>query len=597
MGLYKPIREFVKVINEPLDVNLEIAHIAYAEAKKKQPRILLFTNPIERATGKTYKMPVLMNLFANHTVVQRIFGAEPQQIAERIKQAHLSSPPERFQDILEAIRILLDVKNIFPKKLKKPGTCQQTELSGLGELPILKSWPGDGGKFITMGQVYTIDPDTGVQNVGMYRLQVIGDRQLAMHWQAHKDGNRIYQKYKARREPMPVTIAIGGDPLYSWCSTAPAPPGIFELYFYGFIRRKRPRLVKSLTNNIWIPEDTDIVIEGTVEPDEYVKEGPFGDHTGYYTPIEEYPLMHVESITARNDAIFYATVVGKPPLEDKYMGYATERIFLPLIQAVTPQLIDYRMPENGVFHNLILCKIRCEYPGDSLKVMHALWGNGQMSFVKHAIFVNEDAPDLNDFKALAKHVLNRLSKERVLISRGVVDALDHSSPVALIGGKLGVDATGEEIKREIEVIDDNLLVEKLKNIDDSVVDAKQYCTESSNPICVIAIKKQQPLKELFEKLQTELKKHLAVVVFVDSEGNDLDNPYMLIWRVTNNIDAERDVWIEEIIGIDATKKTEAEGHLREWPDEVVCDPKTFEKLRKKGLIDLSDEEIKFYQLL
>ncbi len=595
MAIYGPIREFVKVINEPVDVNLEMAHIAYAEAKKDNPQILLFTNPVDRGLNKTYDMPVLMNLFANHDVVNRIFGASPLEIAQRIEKMHMA-PPERIRDTIKLLKMISRLKNSIPKRVDAPGRCHETAIESLDELPILKSWPKDGGKFITMGQVYTKSLDGKVENVGMYRLQVMDKMELAMHWQVHKDGSKIFEQYRRAGKPMPVSIAVGGDPLFSWCSTAPAPYGLFEVLFYGFIRNKRPLLVKSLTNDIYVPADADIVIEGVVYPDEFVDEGPFGDHTGYYTPVEKYPLMHVKSITARKDAIYYATVVGKPPLEDKYMGYATERIFLPLIKASSPELVDYKMPENGVFHNLILCRIRPAYPGDSLKILHALWGVGQMSFVKHAIFVDENAPSFGDWENFARYVLDRLDPSNILISRGVVDALDHSSPSPLIGGKLGVDATGEPVEKRIETLSDEELLERLKSIDDRFLGVKQYCTESANPICVISVKKNEPMKVLFERLKA-LEKFISIAVFVDADGNDLSNPYMLIWRVTNNIDAERDVWLEEIIGIDATKKGALDGYEREWPDEVVCDRKTFESLKERGLIDLDDKLVSYYQLL
>ncbi len=595
MGLYEPLRRFVKLINEPVDVNLEMAHIAYAEAKKSEPRILLFSSPVDRSAQKKYDMPVVMNLFANHRVTEAIFGASPDAIGSQIEDM-INSFSSKPGDILKLVGMLFKLRNSVPKRIKKKGRCHERSLNSLDDLPILKSWPGDGGKFITMGQVYAESPDGTVKNVGMYRLQVIDGRRLAMHWQAHKDGNRMFKLYQQLGKPMPVSVAIGGDPLYSWCSTAPLPYGVFELLFYGFIRNRRALLVKSLTNNIYVPEDADIVIEGFVNPDEFVPEGPFGDHTGYYTPVEPYPVMHVTSITARNDAIYYATVVGKPPLEDKYMGFATERIFLPLIKATTPELVDYHMPENGVFHNLILCKIETSYPGDSLKVMHALWGSGQMSFVKHAIFVNSDAPDLDRAEELAVYILNRLDASKILTSRGIVDALDHSSPRPLIGGKLGIDATGEVVPRRVKSLDDSELLGRLKELDERFVDVKQYCIESSNPVCVIAVRKDEPVRLLFDKLKS-LKEFISVAVFVDRDGNDLDNPYMLIWRVVNNIDAERDVWIEDIIGVDATKKGAMDGFEREWPDDVVCDRDVFEDLKKRGLIDLSDEEIKFYQLV
>jgi 4-hydroxy-3-polyprenylbenzoate decarboxylase len=319
------------------------------------------------------------------------------------------------------------------------------------------------------------------------------------------------------------------------------------------------------------------------------------DHTGYYTLKEPYPVLNVTAITHKKNPIFYATVVGKPPLEDKYMGYATERIFLPLLKTQAPDLIDYRMPENGVFHNLILCKIDPQYKGHSLQIAHALWGVGQMSFVKHAIFVDKDAPNLDDYENLTKYILDRFSINNLLISKGVIDALDHSSSEALVGGKLGVDCTGDKVEKRVVVLDDKELFKKIKNLDDSIMAIKQYFTDTSNPICVIQYKKTQPAKNIFKKLKF-LEKYLSIVVFVDEKQNDVNNPYMLIWRVTNNIDANRDIYIDSFIAIDGTNKSKIDGFYREWPDDVNCDKNVIGRLREKKLIDISDEEIAYFQI-
>ena len=590
------LSSWIRTIDEPLDVNLEIPHIAYAEIKKAEPKILVFTHPVDKALGKTYAMPVVMNIFANDDVVETIFGAASDTIAAKVQKALKLKPPKSLSDKLETFKFLFDLRNIFPKRLKGEGACQQRELESLDELPILKTWPEDGGKFITMGQVYTQSLEGDVHNVGMYRLQVYDDKRLGMHWQIHKDSNHLFHQYKKAGRKMPVSIAIGGDPLYTWCGTAPLPHGIFELMMYGFVRNKPARLVKSKTNPIYVPEDADIVIEGWVDPDVTEIEGMFGDHTGYYTLKEPYPVLEVSKITTKNDPMYYATVVGKPPLEDKYMGLPTERIFLPLLQTQAPDLLDYKMPENGVFHNLILCKIAPQYPGHGLQIMHALWGVGQMSFVKHALFVDEDAPELGDYAALARHILERLSPEAVTITTGIVDALDHSASRPLVGGKLGIDATGAVVPRRIEVIGDEALLHKARAIDGNIVALKQYVTDSANPITVIQYEKQRPARELFDALKP-LAAYIAVCVFVDTRQNDVNNPYMLVWRVTNNIDAQRDIWLEEMIGVDGTNKDAMDGFAREWPGDVLCDKSVFEALRARGLIDLEDQAVRNYQLI
>ncbi|WP_457562732.1 menaquinone biosynthesis decarboxylase [Caminibacter pacificus] len=595
------LQKHIKIIDTPLDINLEIPHLAYIEAKKKEPKILMFTNPIEG--DKKFDMPVVMNIFANDEVVRDIFGRDLDEIAGEIESLIKMKPPKTLSEKLKAFGKLFAIKNTIPKSVKS-GDCQyhvyEGEAAKLSDLPILKTWELDGGKFITMGQVYTKSLDGSVRNVGMYRLQVYDDKRLGLHWQIHKDSAHLFWEYKKAGKKMPVSIAIGGDPLWTWCATAPMPPGIFEVMLYGFVRRENPKLVKCITNDLEVPADADIVIEGWCDPNEMEIEGMFGDHTGYYTLKKPFPVMHVEAITTKKDPVFYATVVGKPPLEDKYMGYATERIFLPLLKTTSPDLIDYAMPENGVFHNLILCKIAPRYPGHSMQVMHSLWGVGQMSFVKHAIFVAEDAPELRDYENITRYILNNFDPQKVLISKGVVDELDHSSVEELVGGKLGVDATysmenGKCKMENVAVLSDEELFEKIKALDESVEEIKQYMTDTKNPICVIKFNKTKPAREIFDKLK-KLKNHLRIVVFINTP--ETFNPYMLVWRVTNNIDALRDVWIEEIIGIDGTNKSEIDGFNREWPPDVDTTPQVLEKLKSLGLIEgISEEELKKYQVI
>jgi len=561
----------------------------------------MFTNPVEG--NKKFDMPVVMNIFANDEVVREIFGRELDEIASEIESLIKMKPPKTLSEKLKAFGKLFAIKNTIPKSVKT-GECQyhvyEGEAAKLSNLPILKTWELDGGKFITMGQVYTKSLDGSIRNVGMYRLQVYDDKRLGLHWQIHKDSAHLFWEYKKAGRKMPVSIAIGGDPLWTWCATAPMPPGIFEVMLYGFIRGKNPRLVKCISNDLEVPADADIVIEGWCDPNEMEIEGMFGDHTGYYTLKKPFPVMHVETITTKKDPVYYATVVGKPPLEDKYMGYATERIFLPLLKTTAPDLIDYAMPENGVFHNLILCKIAPRYPGHSLQIMHSLWGVGQMSFVKHAIFVDENAPDLRDYEALSRYVLNRLDKDKLLISKGVVDELDHSSIEELVGGKLGIDAT-DSIEKIMDnekcvVLSDEELFEKIKALDESVEEIKQYMTDTKNPVCVVRFNKTKPAREIFDKLKN-LKKHLKIVVFINTP--ETFNPYMLVWRVTNNIDALRDVWIEDIIGIDGTNKDKnIDNFDREWPPDVDTTPEVVEKLKELGLIEeISEEELKKYQVI
>jgi len=591
----------LKVIDEPLDVELEIPHIAYIEVKQDNSRPILFTNPINKSKNINYDMPVLMNIFANKKLTEKIFAKHPDKVADGIDKLLKLKPPAGFMEKIKMIPELFALKNVFPKRSKKLGECQQIvipkEQVDLDKLPILKTWEEDGGPFITMGQVYTQSLDGNMQNLGMYRLQQYDKNHLGMHWQIHKDASHFFDQYQKAGKKMPVTVAIGGDPLYIWCGQAPMPHGMFEMLLYGFVRGKNAQLVKSITNDIYIPQDVDIVIEGFVDPELTEIEGPFGDHTGYYTLKEPFPVMDVETITMKKNPVFAATVVGKPPLEDKYMGWATERVFLPMLKPMAPDLIDYNMPENGVFHNLILGKMKTLYKGHAQQFMHAFWGVGQMSFVKHAIFVNEDAPELNNDIAITEYILNRLQPKKILITQGIIDALDHTANETLVGGKLGIDATDVEVSHGVEtLISDNLLLDKMQELDGNILDLKQYFIHTKNPICLITVNKVQSMKNIIAKLKT-LKEHIKLLVIVDKKNNEIDNPYMLLWRVVNNIDAQRDIILEPFIAVDGTNKSEVDGFNRKWPGDTFCTKETLDSLQERGLIDIDDAFIKKFGLL
>ena len=584
----------LKVIDDELDIYLEIPHIAYIETKKEDSKALLFTNVVDKKNNKKFYEPVLMNVFCNAKAV-KLFIGDGDEIGAKIQSLLKMKPPKGLSQKLSTFGKLFSLKNVFPKRLNKKGACQEIIKLGnsakLSDLPILTTWEQDGGPFITMGQVYTHSLDGTMNNLGMYRLQVYDDHTLGMHWQIHKDSNHFFHEYKKAGKKMPVSIGIGGDPMYIWCGQAPLPIGVFELMLYGFIKNRNAKLVKSITNDIYVPQDNDYIIEGFVDPSKLKIEGPFGDHTGYYTLEEEYPFMEITAITQKIDPIFLATVVGKPPLEDKYMGHATERIFLPLLQTTCPDLLDYYMPENGVFHNLIIAKIKTLYPGHAQQMMHAFWGVGQMSFVKHAIFVNEDAPDLTDHENLTTYILNRINIKDLFISKGVVDALDHSSPKFAVGGKLGIDCTGEEIKQTNKIlISDKKLLKKIKKISSEVKDLKTYFPKTKNPLCIISVKKIRKQKGLFKDLK-DIYKYTSILIIVDaSHQNDLENPYMLIWRVVNNIDSNRDIYLKEnTLCIDATNKNKFDDFKRPWPNDVDCTKSVLKSLEKKDIINISKE--------
>ncbi|ENU2701991.1 menaquinone biosynthesis decarboxylase [Campylobacter coli] len=577
--------DLLKVYEEPVDVDLEIAHLAYIEAKKgENGKALLFKNPIDKQNNKQYKFPVLMNAFCNEKALNLAFGRDYKEVADEISKLTKLHIPTSFKAKIDFFMNLLSLKNVPPKRLKADKALYDYELlNSLEELPILKTWEEDAGRFITMGQVYTQNLDKTQNNLGMYRLQVSDKNELLMHWQIHKDGANFYHEYKnAGFKKMPVSIAIGGDPLYIWCSQAPLPKGIFELLLYGFIK-KTPAKITPCENGIFIPYDSDVVIEGYVDLEEFKIEGPFGDHTGFYTPAELFPVMKVEKIYAKKDAIYQATVVGKPPLEDKIMGLGTERIFLPLLQTSVPDLIDYNMPENGVFHNLILAKIDAKYPAHAQQIMHAFWGVGQMSFVKHAIFVDKNAPSLKDYDALIPYMLDRFNTKKILISEGICDQLDHASPNSCFGGKAGLDACEEIQVEELEILEDEKLLELFKTKVE-LLNLKQFYKESKSPIVCILLDKKEKIEQSFDKL-LEFKKHFRILVFLDAE-NKLENSYMLVWRVVNNIDAKRDIFIkEERLGVDASAKGEAEGYLRAWPKQTDCTKSVIEDLILRNILE------------
>lgn len=591
----------LRVIEEELDIYLEIPHLAYAEVKKKDGgKALLFTNVVDKKSGKKFQESVAMNVFGSYSRCELLFGRTIESVADEITKLLHMKPPEGFFNKLSMAGELFALKNIFPKKLKGSGACQQVKYLekdiDLYNLPVLTTWEQDGGPFITMGQVYTQSLDGEMVNLGMYRLQVYDKNHLGMHWQIHKDSSHFFDQYQKAGKKMPVSVAIGGNPLYTWCATAPLPYGVNELLMYGLIKKEPAKLVKSITTPLYIPQDVDYVIEGWVDTHDMKIEGPFGDHTGYYTLKEPYPVMEVSAITTKKEPTFLATVVGKPPLEDKYMGWATGKIFFPLLKTTAPDLVDYHMPENAGFHNLILAKMKPLYKGHAKQFMHAFWGAGQMSFVKHAIFLDDNAPKLESYESVVTYILDRFTPKSLFITEGILDALDHSSPETLVGGKLGIDATSANKVEAPQLLGDEELFARVKEIVPDAVALHQFMRRTKNPITVISINKTKNAKNYFDAL-VALSMHIRVVVFVDEAKNDIFNPYMLIWRVTNNIDAMRDVFISGLmVGLDGTNKNLLDGFSREWPDDVDCTPSVVEGLKKKGLWDLSDELQRKFQL-
>jgi 4-hydroxy-3-polyprenylbenzoate decarboxylase len=444
---YKDLQEFVDIleregelvrIKTQVDAELEITEIADRVSKAYGPALLF-----ENVRG--YDIPVLINAFGSTKRMAMSLGVDRiDDVAEDIVgfMEIADQVPQSTLDKVKLLPKLAQVAAFIPRTVRQ-GICQEVVETNpsLDSLPVLKCWPEDAGRFITLPQVYTRDPETGKRNVGMYRMQVFDDHTTGMHWHTHHDGAQIYKKNCQLGKPTEVAVALGGDPAITYAATAPLPPGIDELLFAGFLRKKPVDLVKCLTIDMEVPADAEIVLEGYVDPHERRMEGPFGDHTGYYSLADEYPVFHVTAITRRRKAIYPTTIVGRPPQEDCYMALATERIFLPLLKFQLPEVVDMHLPIEGVFHNCVLISIRKSYPGHARKIMSSLWGMGQMMFAKFIVVVDEDV-DVQNVSEVMWKVFNNVDPRRdTMIVDGPLDVLDHSAPMALMGSKMGIDAT------------------------------------------------------------------------------------------------------------------------------------------------------------
>jgi 4-hydroxy-3-polyprenylbenzoate decarboxylase len=452
---YDSLREFIAVlerngevrrIKAEVDAELEIAEITDRVSKQKgaENKALFF----ECVRGSSF--PVLTNAFGSWKRICLALEVEDldeigQRIREIVDPTNLFPGPDAgLMDKLQVLPKLSEFSHYFPKVVKK-APCQDVVLTGeqvdLTRIPILKCWPQDGGKFITLPMVCTVDPVTKITNVGMYRMQVYDHQTTGMHWHKHKDGARHYQHYESAGRRMEAAVAIGGDPAIIYAATAPLPPAIGEFLFAGFLRKKPLEVVACKTVDVRVPAEAEFVLEGFVDPHERRREGPFGDHTGYYSEADDYPVFHITAITHRKDALYPATLVGRPPQEDAYLGKATERIFLPLLQMVAPDILDMDMPVEGVFHNNVIVKIKKRYPGQGKKVIHTIWGTGMLMLSKFVIVCDEDV-NIHDYSEVTWKVMNHVDPRRdVVIDDGPLDILDHSCPQIGYGGKMGIDAT------------------------------------------------------------------------------------------------------------------------------------------------------------
>src|ERR1700726_2878803 len=463
---YRSFRHFLETLEQageltritvPVDTELLITE--WADREMKSPgggKALLFEQPV--VDGGASKFPVAINTMGSRKRIAMGLGRQGiDEIAQEIQLILKAKPPTDLREGFALLKQGIHLLHARPKSVRD-APCQEVVHEfhehptpnaerrtsndfSLGDMPILKCWPKDGGRFITLPNVHTRDPETGARNVGCYRMQIFDERTTAMHWQVHKVGARHGKVYYERGERMPVAVTLGGDPAYTFAATAPLPDGLDEILFAGFLRRKSVELVKCKTIDVEVPADVDIVLEGYVQPGEMQPEGPFGDHTGYYTAVEDYPVFHMTAISHRKNAIYPTTIVGIPPKEDFYMGNASVRIFLPVFTMNFPELVDMTLPAEGVFHNLVFVSIRKQYPYQAFKVMHGLWGMGQMMFSKYIVAVDEDCDVHNTSDVLFRLCANTDPARDTTIIKNPSDSLDHAPTDQNIGSHMGFDAT------------------------------------------------------------------------------------------------------------------------------------------------------------
>ncbi len=547
---YRDLQSFLKKLEEskelkkieiPVSTELEMTEIADRVSKAQGPALLF-----QHVKGFAY--PVAMNVMGSEKRMSMALGVSKlddigAEIAEYLNFEQYYS----VRGLIKSIPRLLRLLHVFPRRSRRRGACQQVieREPDLFSLPVLKCWPQDAGRFFTLPLVFTKEADSRRQNVGMYRMQILDKTSTAMHWHKHKDGSEIFLSYAKSGRRMPLAVALGCDPAITYAATSPLPKMADEIMFAGWLRKARVKMVKCITNDIYVPADAEFVLEGYVDPKEaLVREGPFGDHTGYYSLAGDYPRFHVTCITHKKEPVYPATVVGKPPMEDCYMAKATERIFLPFLRLQIPELADLNLPLEGVFHNCAIVSIRSRYPGAARKVMNAVWGMGQMMYTKMIVAVDESV-DVQNLPMVRDTVLKNVrGRESLFFCSGPLDALDHSSGAALYGCRLGVDATERDIPAEAGIEDTFTVIP---------VD-KKYDFQG---------------RKTLEGYLPEHPEKFVICVDGSVAPGDLST---VMWKVFNNIDAARDlVIIGQKIGVDATRKFRGEGLSRDWPEDIVMD--------------------------
>jgi len=575
----------LKRIRVPVSSELEITEIADRMVKTGGPALLF-----ETVVGKDF--PVAIGLFGTRERTAFALGVRDlDELSEKVARL-LELKPGRggISALMGLLPKLPMLKGFFPKRVRK-APVQEVILKGeavdLFRLPILKCWPLDGGPFLTLPLVITKDPETGELNVGMYRMQVLDKRSTAMHWQLHKVGRQHLEKARKLGKKLEVAVALGGDPILTYAATAPLPPlpGVSEFHLAGFLRGAPLELTRGVTVDLPVPAEAEFVLEGYIDPEEpLVEEGPFGDHTGFYTPVDLYPRFHVTAITHRKRAIYPATIVGVPPMEDAYLIEASERLFLPPLRLILPEVVDYHMPPEGVAHNWVNVALRKAYPGQAYKVAYGMLGLGQMMFAKVIVAVDGDVPVKPGFQALLEALKHALPGRDTLLLRGPMDVLDHSSRGFAFGGKLILDGTRKLPEEGGEGPFTPRAHQELPH-EPEVVAQRQW-----PGIWGVALRKERPGQAwaLAERLlKTPQSAGIRLLLLADHDV--LLTPEEVLWAVLNNIDPERDARVMPgvegpVLVLDGTRKLPQEGFARTWPERIRMDP------RIKALVDSRWEE-------
>lgn len=610
---YKNQQEFIQALEKAgelvrikpfVDPKLEIAEITDRISKSSNGgKALLFEN-----TGTAF--PVLMNAYGSERRMCMALGVTRlDDVTREIEGLFklLSAPKESILDKLKLLPKLGQFASWMPVVKSGRGQCQEVVMAtpDIGKLPVITCWPKDGGPFITLPIIHTKDPNTGSRNVGMYRMQLFGPTLTGMHWHKHKVSARHFAEYKKTGKKMPVAVALGGDPAYAYSATAPLPENVDEYMLAGFLRKKKVELVKCLTQpEIEVPADADFVIEGYVDPnEELIWEGPFGDHTGYYSLPDWYPRFHITAITHKKNPVYPATIVGIPPQEDAWLGKATERIFLaPIKMTLVPEIVDMDMPVEGVFHNLVIAQIKKEYAGQGQKVMNAMWGAGQMMFNKILVIADEQT-SITDYKALSQAVFRNLNPAAdISFSQGPMDVLDHSCSKLGFGGKMCIDGTTKaEEEQDAQYLltataYTELTATKLQTQWPEISSVNLSLVKQGIPCLLLAVHKNRRghIRELHASIcgLDELE-GIKMILYIEHTVDAADLGVAL-WRFCNNLDPRRDHLLNErssgidgrkrfaCMGLDGTRKTrELDDFQRDWPNIIVADDATIAAVDKK----------------